>query len=70
MTDGMLRTCLGYEEEGWVKMEDGSLFLFQVPLFPLLLGTLENPYNPTRQFEAGLSNQILTSSGKKVIGGS
>lgn len=70
MTDGMLRTCSGYEEEGWVKMEDGILFLFQVPLFPLLLGTLENPYNPTRQFEAGLSNQILTSSDKKVIGGS
>lgn len=70
MIDGMLRTCSGYEEEGWVKMEEGILFPFQVLLFPLLLGTLQNPYNTIRQFEAGLSNQILTSSGKKVIGGS
>lgn len=59
-----------------MRKKDGSrwrmvvYFISKSPLFPLLLGTLENPYNLTRQFEAGLFNQILTSSGKKVIGGS
>lgn len=68
MIDGMLRTCQGCGEKGWTKMENGILFLFQILLSPLLLGTLEKPYDPTKQFETGLSNQILTSSDKKVTG--
>lgn len=64
----MLRTCEQHDKEGWSKIENGILFLFHVPLSSLLLGTLENPYNPTRQFEAGSSNQILTSSDKRVTG--